>query len=551
MSNAAVGEIPPKTLRRVIFASSAGTVLEWYDFFVYGALASIMAKHFFANLPEAQALIFSLLTFSVGFVVRPVGALVFGKIGDGRGRKVAFLATIVIMGAATVGIGLLPTYAEIGPSAATLLILCRMAQGFALGGEYGGAAIYVSEHARHGKRGAATAMIQASAAIGLVGALAVIFGVRTAIGEEAFKAWGWRTPFLLSAVLLAVSIWIRLRLEESPAFQQIRDEGRISKRAYAESFLEWRNLKFVLLALFGLMMAQGVGWYTAYFYAQIFLERILHVDPRTVNLVMIALSLGSAPLYVFFAQLSDRIGRRPVLLAGMVILAAAYFPGFRLIAASANPALVAAAKSAPAVVVADPARCSFMLDLTGGAQQFSTSCDIARTALADAGVDYAMKKALPGAEAAVELGGVRIESVDASALDGAGIKAARKAFSDRLRGALDAAGYPKEAPAAQINFFGLGLALALFAIGATALYGPQAAALVELFPTPIRYTAFSLPYNLGTGWFGGLAPVTALAIVTATGNIFAGLWFPLVVTVIAATIFLFLWPETKDRDIHH
>ena len=543
-------QVTPQRMRTVIAASAAGTIFEWYDFFIYGALATIMAKHFFANLPDAQALIFSLLTFSVGFIVRPVGALVFGKIGDSRGRKGAFLATIVIMGLATVGIGLLPTYEQIGPMAATLLILCRMAQGFALGGEYGGAAIFVSEHAGPGKRGSATALIQASAAIGLVGALGVILATRTIIGEDAFRDWGWRVPFLFSALLLVISIWIRLQLEESPAFHALKEEGRISKRAYAESFLEWRNLKYVLLALFGLMMAQGAGWYTANFYAQVFMERILHVDQRTVNMIMIAVTLVSAPLYVFFAWASDKAGRRPVMLFGMALLTVSYFPGYQLISKAANPALIEASERAPVVVVADPDDCSFMLDLTGGAHQFASSCDIARSALADAGASYAMRDAAPGSRAVVRIGDVEVEATSAEGRSNAEIKAARSDFSGILRDRLAEAGYPRAADTSLINFPVLFAALMPFVVGTTALYGPQAAALVELFPTRIRYTAFSLPYNVGTGWFGGLTPVIALAIVTATGDIFAGLWFPFVVTAVAATIFFFAWPETKDRDIH-
>lgn len=542
-------EVPPQKLRLVVAASAAGTIFEWYDFFIYGALASIMAKHFFAGLPDAQALIFSLLTFSVGLVVRPIGALVFGKVGDSQGRKGAFLVTIVIMGVATVAIGLLPTAAQIGPMAATLLIGCRILQGFALGGEYGGAAIYVSEHAPHGKRGASTALIQASASIGLVGALGVILATRTIMGEDAFREWGWRIPFLLSAVLLVISIWIRMQLEESPAFQKLKEEGQTSKRAYAESFLEWRNLKVVLLALFGLMMAQGVGWYTANFYTQIFMERILRVDQSTVNLIMMTVVIISAPLYIFFAWVSDRVGRRPVMLFGMVLMALMYFPGFHLITRAANPALAEASVSVPVSIAADPADCSFMLDLTGGAHQFASSCDIARTALSDAGVSYKLTPAPAGSLAKVSVGDAAIESVNAEGKGAAEAKKARADFAAALQPALVAAGYPAKADPARIDFVLLIGVMTIFIIAATALYGPQAAALVELFPTRIRYTAFSLPYNVGTGWFGGLAPVTALAIVTATGDIFAGLWFPLVVTALAAVIFLFFWPETKDRDI--
>jgi MFS family permease len=549
-TTSAAEEIPPQKLRLVVAASAAGTIFEWYDFFIYGALASIMAKHFFANLPDAQALLFSLLTFSVGLIARPIGALVFGKMGDSNGRKGAFLITIVIMGAATVAIGLLPTAAQIGQWAAVLLIICRILQGFALGGEYGGAAIYVSEHAPQNRRGAATALIQASASIGLVGALGVILITRNILGEDAFREWGWRIPFLLSALLLAISIWIRMQLEESPAFQKLKAEGNTSKRAYAESFTEWRNLKVVLLALFGLMMAQGVGWYTANFYAQVFMERILRVDQRTVNMVMITVVMISAPMYIFFAWLSDKVGRRPVMMFGMALMLLLYFPGFHMIARAANPALATASVSVPVTIAADPADCSFMLDLTGGAHQFASSCDIARTALADAGVSYEMTSAPAGSTATVAVGSTVIESVNAEGRPAAEAKATRAAFAAALQPSLVAAGYPAKADPAAIDFPLLIGVLVLFAIAATALYGPQAAALVELFPTRIRYTAFSLPYNIGTGWFGGLAPVTALAIVTATGNIYAGLWFPAIVTGLALVIFFFLWPETKDRDIH-
>jgi MFS family permease len=547
-------DVSPAKLRQVIIASSAGTIFEWYDFFVYGALTSIMAANFYSNLPEAQALIFSLLTFSVGLVVRPFGALVFGKIGDSAGRKGAFLITISVMGLATVAIGLLPTQAQLPPdlalAAPVLLVGMRVLQGFALGGEYGGAAVYVAEHAPRKHRGSATAGIQCSAAIGLVGALAVILATRGMLGEDAFKEWGWRIPFLLSAALLALSLWIRLRLEESPAFKKIKAEGNVSKRAYAESFFEWRNLKFVLLALFGLMMAQGVVWYTGHFYAQVFIERILKVDQKTVNWLMITIVAISAPLYVFFAWLSDRVGRKPIMLFGMVLMALAYFPGFHMLTRAANPALAAATEAAPATVVADPSDCSFQLDLTGGAARFLTSCDIAKSALTSAGVNYETVAGPPGALAQVRVGAASVESVNAAALPASEQKAARDAFAARLREALNGAGYPEHADAAAINFpLALGV-LFIFIVAATALYGPQAAALVELFPTRIRYTALSLPYNIGTGWFGALLAPLAVAISTTTGNIYAGLWFPLIVTALAALIFLTFWPETKDRDIH-
>ena len=543
-------EVTPAKLRQVVLASSAGTIFEWYDFFVYGALASIMAPHFISGLPDAQAFVFILLTFAIGFITRPFGALVFGKIGDSRGRKGAFLITITLMGAATFAIGLLPTANSIGIWAPILLVACRVLQGFALGGEYGGAVIYVAEHAAHGKRGAATGWIQVSAAFGLLGAFVVVLVVRATLGEEAFKAWGWRVPFLVSIGLLAISVWIRLQLEESPAFKKLQAEGRTSKRAYAESFFEWRNLKIVLLALFGLMMAQGVVWYTGFFYSQFYLERILKIDSKTVNFIMMSVVLISAPFYWLFAALSDRIGRKPVMLSAMVLMLALYFPGFQLLTRAGNPALAQATQASSVAVIADPADCSFQLDLTGGARQFATSCDIAKGALASAGVSYVTEQAPRGALAQVRVGSALVESTDATGRSMAEIRAARAEFDGRLRAALTAAGYPAAADPDQTNLPATIGILLLFALAATALYGPQGAALVELFPTRIRYTALSLPYHIGAGWFGGLLPAIVFAINTATGQIYAGLWFPFIVTAIAATVcFLFL-PETKDRDIH-
>lgn len=555
-------EVAPAKMRQVVAASAAGTVFEWYDFFVYGALATVMTPLFVRGLPDAQAFVFILLTFAVGFIVRPIGALVFGKIGDSTGRKGAFLITITIMGAATFAIGLLPTADQIGGWAAVLLLACRVLQGFALGGEYGGAAIYVAEHAHPKKRGAATGWIQTSAAIGLVGALIVVLLTRFVLGEEALRAWGWRIPFLLSVVLLAISVWIRLQLEESPAFKKLQAEGKVSKKAYAESFFEWRNLKIVLLALFGVMMAQGVVWYTASFYTQFYLERILKIDNQTVNVLMIATVALSAPLYVFFAWLSDKVGRKIVMLSGMVLMLVLYFPGYAFITQAGNPQLADASANVPVTVIADPADCTFQLDLTGGASQFSTSCDIAKGALANAGVSYTTVAGPPGSLARVRVGGAEIDSVSAAGQSISEIRATRSAFEGRLREVLNSAGYPSAAPGAMQGWswseivrvftekFGVFLMMALFVVAATALYGPQAAALVELFPTRIRYTALSLPYHIGTGWFGGLLPAIVFAINTATGQINAGLWFPFIVTAIAATVTLFFWPETKDRDIH-
>lgn len=556
-------DAPASKMRQVVIASAAGTVFEWYDFFVYGALASVMSAHFFANLPDAQAFVFTLLTFAVGFVVRPLGALVFGKIGDSTGRKGAFLITITIMGLSTFGIGLLPTAATIGVWAPVLLVAMRVLQGFALGGEYGGAAIYVAEHAQAKRRGSATGWIQGTASIGLIGALGVVLGTRALLGEEAFREWGWRVPFLVSIGLLGISVWIRLQLEESPAFKKLQSEGTVSKRAYAESFTEWRNLKIVLLALFGVMMAQGVVWYTAHFYAQFYLERILKIDSQSVNLIMITVVLISAPLYIFFARISDSIGRKPVMLSGMILMLVLYFPGFHYITQAGNPALAEASERTPVTVIADPADCTFQLDLTGGAQQFATSCDIAKSSLSNAGVGYQSEAGPPGQPARIRIGeAIEIESVSAVGQTLSQIRATRAEFAGRLREALTQAGYPAEAPGAMQNWslaeigrvfaekWGVIAIMALFIVAACALYGPQAAALVELFPTRIRYTAMSFPYHIGTGWFGGLLPAIVFAINTATGSVYQGLWFPVIVTALSVLITFFFWPETKDRDIH-
>jgi MFS family permease len=556
-------DVTPEKMRQVVAASAAGTVFEWYDFFVYGALASVISPIFFAGLPDAQAFVFTLLTFAVGFVVRPLGALVFGKIGDSSGRKGAFLITITIMGVATFAVGLLPTAEQVGIWAPILLVTCRVLQGFALGGEYGGAAIYVAEHADPKKRGAATGWIQTSAAFGLVGALGVVAITRAVLGEEALREWGWRIPFLLSIFLLAISVWIRLQLEESPAFKKLKDEGKVSKAAYAESFFEWRNLKIVLLAFFTVCMAQGVVWYTGSFYTQFFLERTLKIDSLTVNLLMIAAVALSAPLYIFFARLSDKVGRKPVMLFGIVLMLALYFPGYHFITQQGNPALARASENVPVTVIADPDDCTFQLDLTGGARQFSTSCDIAKGALTNAGVSYTTEAGPAGALARIRIGTAEVESVSAVGLSNSEIRATRAAFeTEILRPALTAAGYPASAPGAMQNWsfgeitrvfsekIGVFFMMALFVVAATALYGPQAAALVELFPTRIRYTALSVPYHIGVGWLGGLLPATVFAINTATGSIYAGLWFPTIVTAAAAIITFFFLPETKDRDIH-
>jgi MFS family permease len=540
----------PKQTRMglVLAGSAAGTIFEWYDFFIFGSLAAIIAKHFFASAGEAQGFIFALLTFAAGFAVRPFGAIVFGYFGDRTGRKRTFLVTITIMGLATFAIGLLPGSASLGLKAAYLLIALRVLQGFAVGGEYGGAAIYVAEHADRGRRGAATGWIQVSATIGLFLALGVILATRTIMGEDAFSGWGWRIPFLLSAGLLVVSLWIRLRLDESPLFRKMQNEGRVSRAPLSEAFFEWKNLKLILLALFSMMMGQGVVWYTANFYAQLFLERVIKVEPRVVNLLIMAALVGSAVLHIFFARLSDRIGRKPIMLFGLVLAVVSLIPGFKLLTEAVNPALAAAAARSPVVVVAEPGDCSLQFDPIGKTK-FTSSCDIAKGMLAAAGVPYRNEAAPPGSVAHIRVGTADVASFDGPHLSGAELVTARKEFEAHARAVLVAAGYPPTADNARIDAPKAILILLVFMVAAAALYGPQAAALVELFPTRIRYSALSLPYHIGNGWFGGFLPATAFAIVAATGNIYAGLWYPVVIAAIGFFVMLFFLPETRGRDI--
>lgn len=547
MANAATEE-QPTSMRTVVLASSAGTAFEWYDFFVFGTLASVIGKNFFAELGDTAGVLAALGLFGAGFFFRPLGALIFGRIGDKAGRKGAFLITVILMGAATFAIGLLPTYAMAGPLAPLLLILMRIIQGTALGGEYGGAAIYVAEHSPPGKRGAMTGWIQTSAAFGLFGALVVILAARTILGEEAFVAWGWRIPFLVSVGLLGVSIWMRLKLSESPSFQKLKDAGEQSKHPFREAFGQWKTLKLVLLALVAVMFAQGAVWYTAFFYLPVFLERFLKVEPKTVNeLVMVAVAV-SAPLYVFFGWLSDKVGRKWVLWFGMTLALVAFFPGFHLMAKYANPALSEAEQRMPVNVIADPASCHLQFDPVGKAV-FTSSCDIAKSALANAGVSYGNEAGPPGALARVRVGSAEVVSVEGEGLDKAALKAAKTDFETRLKAALVTAGYPAKAEAGRMDIAALFGVMMIFVVAATALYGPQASALVELFPTRVRYTALSLPYHVGTGWVGGFVPFTAFAIVTATGNIYAGLWYPFVFTLISVVVTFFLWPETKGRSL--
>ncbi|MFN3932407.1 MAG: MFS transporter [Brevundimonas sp.] len=537
------------SLRTVVIASAAGTAFEWYDFFIFGSLAAVIARHFYAEVNETTGYILALLTFGVGFVVRPLGALVFGWFGDRTGRKTTFLVTITIMGLATVAIGLLPDYEAIGVAAPILLILMRVLQGFALGGEYGGAAIYVAEHAPAKTRGFLTGWIQTTAALGLIGALSVILITRQIVGAEAFDEWGWRIPFLLSAFLLGISLWIRLRLDESPAYRRMEEEGGERRAPYREAFLSWSNGRFVLLALFGIMIAQGAVWYCGYFYTRFFMERILRVEVATVDMIMLWLTVASAGLYVFFGWLSDKVGRKPVMLFGMILALVAFFPGFHALTKAANPALAEAQASAPVTVVADPASCALQFDPVGKAA-FASSRDLAKSVLSNAGVSYINAAALPGSLATVRVGGVDVASVEGGGLSPAALKVARADVETRVQAALTAAGYPDRADPARMNLPLMFAILMIFIVAATALYGPQAAALVELFPTRVRYTAMSLPYNIGTGWVGGLLPAASFALVAASGNIYFGLWYSVAFTLVAVIVSLLWLPETRGRDLH-
>jgi MFS family permease len=524
--------------RKVILASSLGTVFEWYDFFLYGALSIVISKQFFSGVNETTGFIFALLAFAAGFFVRPFGALVFGRLGDLVGRKRTFLITIVLMGVSTALVGLLPNYATIGVAAPIILIGLRMLQGLALGGEYGGAATYVAEHAPDGRRGLYTSWIQTTATMGLFLSLLVILVCRWLTGDD-FEVWGWRIPFLVSVVLLAISVYIRLQLEESPAFEQIRAEGKLAKKPLTEAFAERGNLKIVLLALFGATAGQAVVWYAGQFYALFFLERTLQLEAASANLIIVAALLIGTPFFLVFGALSDRIGRKTLVMAGCLLAALTYFPTFKAITHYANPALERAVATAPVVVVADPARCSLQFDPVGKAA-FRESCDVAKTALAKAGVPYRNEAAPAGATAAVRIGtgatAVTVPSFEGGALDAAAFKAASADFGKQLRGALDGAGYPPKADMAQVNYPMVIALCAWLVILVTLVYGPIAAWLVELFPTRIRYTSMSLPYHLGNGWFGGFLPVTSFAIVAATGDIYAGLWYPIIVALMTLVI---------------
>jgi MFS family permease len=543
-----MNKLSPHEERKVIFASSLGTVFEWYDFYLYGSLAAIISKQFFSGVNPTAAFIFALMAFAAGFAVRPFGAIIFGRVGDMVGRKYTFLITILIMGTSTFVVGLLPSYASIGVAAPVILIGLRLLQGLALGGEYGGAATYVAEHAPHGKRGLHTSWIQTTATLGLFLSLLVILGVRTSIGEEAFASWGWRIPFLLSVILLAVSVWIRLSLAESPLFQKMKAEGKTSKAPLTESFARWGNLKIVIVALLGLTAGQAVVWYTGQFYALFFLTQTLKVDGTTAAiLIAVSLAIGT-PFFIVFGALSDRIGRKPIIMAGCLIAALTYFPLFKALTHYANPALEKALSSAPVTVVADPAECSFQFNPVGTAK-FVTSCDIAKSFLASRSVNYKNEAAPAGTVAKVKVGDSLIESFEGRGLPAADLAAKSGAFGKQMGEAITKHGYPAKADPAQTDKVMVVLVLTILVIYVTMVYGPIAAMLVELFPTRIRYTSMSLPYHIGNGWFGGFLPTTAFAMVAATGDIYYGLWYPIVVAVMTFVVGMIFIRETKDTQI--
>jgi len=535
--------------RKVIFASSLGTVFEWYDFYLYGSLAAIIAKQFFAGTDPNTAFIFALLAFAAGFLVRPFGAIVFGRLGDMVGRKYTFLVTILLMGASTFIVGLLPNYASIGIAAPIILITLRILQGLALGGEYGGAATYVAEHAPDGKRGAFTAWIQTTATLGLFLSLMVILATRTAIGEEAFADWGWRIPFLVSIVLLGISVWIRLSMNESPAFQRMKDEGKISKAPLSEAFGQWKNLKLVILALVGLTAGQAVVWYTGQFYALFFMTQILKVDGPTANILIAASLLIGTPFFIVFGSLSDKIGRKKIIMVGCVLAALTYFPIFKALTHYANPALESAQINSPVVVVADPAECQFQFNPTG-TKKFTSSCDIAKAKLAAASVNYKNEVAPAGTLASIKVGDKTLESYSAVGLSKEDATAKDKEFSGQLKDLIKESGYPAKADSAQINKPMVLLLLFILVLYVTMVYGPIAAMLVEMFPTRIRYTSMSLPYHIGNGWFGGLLPTTSFALVAYAGDIYFGLWYPIVIALMTAIIGSIFVAETRNNDIH-
>jgi MFS family permease len=552
MATAAAASTPmTKEEKKVIFASSLGTVFEWYDFYLYGSLAAIIAKQFFAGLDPTSAFIFALLAFAAGFLVRPFGALVFGRLGDMIGRKYTFLVTILIMGLSTFIVGVLPTYASIGVAAPVILIGLRLLQGLALGGEYGGAATYVAEHAPHGKRGAYTSWIQTTATLGLFLSLMVILGTRTAMGEAAFADWGWRIPFLVSIFLLAISVWIRLSMNESPAFKKMKEEGKTSKAPLTESFGQWKNLKIVILALVGLTAGQAVVWYTGQFYALFFLTQALKVDAATANILIAVSLLIGTPFFVVFGTLSDKIGRKPIIMAGCLLAALTYFPLFGALTKAANPDLAAAQAKTQVVVTADPKECSFQGSPIAREIDFRSSCDIAKRYLAQSSVSYENKAGT--GPSTITIGDKVITAPTANVVNSKFDEDSTKAiaaFKKDVGDTLKAAGYPAKADPAKVDKVKVVAILTLLVIYVTMVYGPIAAMLVELFPTRIRYTSMSLPYHIGNGWFGGLLPTTSFAIVAATGNMYNGLWYPIIIATMTFVVGMLFVKETKDVDIY-
>jgi len=542
--------------RKVIFASSLGTVFEWYDFYLYGSLAAIIGKQFFAALDPTAAFIASLMAFAAGFLVRPFGAIFFGRLGDIVGRKYTFLVTILIMGLSTFVVGVLPSYASIGIAAPIILVALRLLQGLALGGEYGGAATYVAEHAPHGRRGAYTSWIQTTATLGLFLSLIVIIAVKAILGDAAFNDWGWRIPFLMSIFLLAISVWIRLSLNESPAFKRMKEEGKTSKAPLSESFGQWKNAKIVLLALLGLTAGQGVVWYTGQFYALFFLTAQLKVEPTTAQLMIGASLLLGTPFFIIFGTLSDKIGRKPIIMAGCLLAALTFFPLFGALTKAANPELALAQQKNKVIVQADPAQCSFQGSPVAREIDFKTPCDIAKRFLAQSSVSYDNVDAPAGSPATVKVGDKTITPPAATVVNqkfDADSTAKVAAFKKEISADLAAAGYPAKAKAIDFmsgQWWAVVAILWVLVIYVTMVYGPIAAALVELFPTRIRYTSMSLPYHIGNGWFGGLLPTTAFAIVASTGNMYNGLWYPIIVATMTFIIGTLFVRETKDVDIY-